>query len=1095
MPDNNRANLIWANFFLLLIIFSAAIFSSRPALGVSGGQSIFSLVQERIKSNKEKNLLPTSESFFRSGLVYDYKLGASQKYLSLSSVNGYLPQTRLLIENQGSLTANLRREPPFKDKVSIYLRDELGRIAAFSEAPQLKAEVEPGIYFLFVAPENSQIQSIELTFELEPGGTSSSYPKTLKRLNINLSGESLKALKDLTEKAASEEYRYYPPANRVQGEIESGASVKTLAGIGLSGRTPEHFKFPPSLDVKIESGPLFLGMKHFKLYRIETKSGLYDFIHHEALFDLGLLSAREDLVRVFLNGDDQGVYYLEETYGGAYLENLFILDGNILGYDADAFFINYPRGMQFKLQQYYSKAGLPSKLSTAVTNLEYELSSQKFIERVDKEDFSKLLAYCAVFACAHGLGIDDLRFYENPRTSVFRPIVRDLNPGEAIDSNNAFDALKAFLSHGSFWLTHRPASGYPLLALRDSKFSKNAPIVSTDESIAFWDVHPAAVAFLSNPENWERFWHWLRAFSSSDFWEQALNRRIVNLAVISELKNHDLIGGQIQDAQGGKILSLRESVRALTASPEIWIGENEDNFELVNLNPYPIFFSLAKDTQVFLAGSYTLPLVRSGGFSSQSGVVNIELEQALNKVLSADVPTVLKSAVEFPKNAARPNLEATLEEQGFSVLKGELRFDSEKEGPGYEKAFQALLTPIFESQENNEAVLGYILRNRGADEDLNQIVLRSDGRKVKPFLAKKIESGDQDYDLNQLNVVNRIFESEEKIYLIAFKLKLNGSPQKYRIEASPDVQIYDAEFNLLPAYRDEMFIAPSSEVRKYFNLNEDRKILTLKVPNTTIEESVRLPDNFALRLKAGEQMVLAPRICLELKGGLQIEGTKDKPVRVSSSDKNGGIVFVNKESAEVNIKNAKFLNLGYAPTMPCFGKELLGGITFYNSRISMNGVFVTGSNSEDAINFVDSEAIIDGATVENSAGDAFDFDFGVAKISNSEFRNNKNDNIDLSGTYFEGLNLTLISAGDKGISFGERSRAKLFGVKFEKNDMGLALKDESVADLQKCEFIGNRIGIANYIKKPQYVSGIINAPNCFFSANGESVSDLGYFQE
>ena len=120
-----------------------------------------------------------------------------------------------------------------------------------------------------------------------------------------------------------------------------------------------------------------------------------------------------------------------------------------------------------------------------------------------------------------------------------------------------------------------------------------------------------------------------------------------------------------------------------------------------------------------------------------------------------------------------------------------------------------------------------------------------------------------------------------------------------------------------------------------------------------------------------------------------------------------------------NSCNVEFNNLSYPKDK---NKILYGGINIINSKVYITNTSIKNSNSEDAINIISSESVIDHLNLENIKADAIDIDLGNIKFNKIECQNILNDCFDASGANVNGKYLKAFNILDKGISFGERSK-------------------------------------------------------------------------
>ena len=85
-------------------------------------------------------------------------------------------------------------------------------------------------------------------------------------------------------------------------------------------------------------------MSNFKLYRLESKSGLNDIVLMSILKDIGHITPRVDLVKVTVDERVVGYYYMMEGESDSFFVNNKKVDGDIIGVDNDKLFVNYPIG-------------------------------------------------------------------------------------------------------------------------------------------------------------------------------------------------------------------------------------------------------------------------------------------------------------------------------------------------------------------------------------------------------------------------------------------------------------------------------------------------------------------------------------------------------------------------------------------------------------------------------------------------------------------------------------------------------------------------------------------------------------------------------
>jgi len=130
------------------------------------------------------------------------------------------------------------------------------------------------------------------------------------------------------------------------------------------------------------------------------------------------------------------------------------------------------------------------------------------------------------------------------------------------------------------------------------------------------------------------------------------------------------------------------------------------------------------------------------------------------------------------------------------------------------------------------------------------------------------------------------------------------------------------------------------------------------------------------------------------------------------------------------------------------------------------------SVGDDALHVAYSQGNIQRCEFKNTAFDALDMDIVDVTISDSKFSNIGNDAIDLMNSKTTIDNINVIGSGDKCISVGEASQVTIINSQLRNCQMGIAVKDQSIARLENIEFSikpGNAIAL--YRKNSRYSKG------------------------
>ena len=247
------------------------------------------------------------------------------------------------------------------------------------------------------------------------------------------------------------------------------------------------------------------------------------------------------------------------------------------------------------------------------------------------------------------------------------------------------------------------------------------------------------------------------------------------------------------------------------------------------------------------------------------------------------------------------------------------------------------------------------------------------------------------------------------------------------------------------------------------DINNDKKLITIK-DNFIVDNPLIFPQDYKILIKAGTIISLKDNGILLIRGPLIIEGTKDKPVNISSEKEAMGILVLDSKFPS-SLKNVIFNNLN-SPNLSSI--NITGGVTFYNSPVEISYSKFLNSKSEDALNIIRSKFTIKYSYFENAFSDAIDIDFSEGLIENSQFYTIGNDAIDISGSLVTLNKININSALDKAISVGENSQVIANDLNIDNAFIGIASKDLSSININKSKIKDTEICLAAYQKKAEY---------------------------
>ena len=294
----------------------------------------------------------------------------------------------------------------------------------------------------------------------------------------------------------------------------------------------------------------------------------------------------------------------------------------------------------------------------------------------------------------------------------------------------------------------------------------------------------------------------------------------------------------------------------------------------------------------------------------------------------------------------------------------------------------------------------------------------------------------------------------------------------------------------------------SGNYKKFFFNQNDK--LFLKNDYTKINENLFIPKNYEVIISPGQSLILIDNAFIISESPFLLIGNQDDKIILSGEKNNfgGGLLIkkTNKKSIFKNVEisyltgikdnffveskkiiigsNTKYLGKSkndfkenfkiLNPRSLINEYILLGSLNFYQTNVELFNLQVKRISSEDAINVINSNFMIDGVHFIENGSDAIDFDFSNGTIKNSIFEYIGNDAIDFSGSSVLVKNISFNTVGDKVISAGENSKIDILNISAEKSYVGIAAKDGSMVTAKDVKMDEVKIPFSAYNKKYEY---------------------------
>ena len=266
---------------------------------------------------------------------------------------------------------------------------------------------------------------------------------------------------------------------------------------------------------------------------------------------------------------------------------------------------------------------------------------------------------------------------------------------------------------------------------------------------------------------------------------------------------------------------------------------------------------------------------------------------------------------------------------------------------------------------------------------------------------------------------------------------------------------------------------PFKKYLNYFTLADSNKLF-LKNENSIIREKIIIPENFLVQLSEGQSIDFIETGSIFSYSPFEINGTKEKLVRIYSSDSSGQGLHLIQGNSTSKVNYLEFINQSSFLDSNKNNRRILpSAFTVYEGKVSINHCIFKNLTSEDAVNLFRCKYDFVDSKIENTFSDALDADFSTGKINNSYFINCGNDGVDISGGFLSLTNSYFNNILDKAISAGEESVLNASNCIIENSDMGLISKDLSIADSKNNIFSNCEIAYCAFQKKGEFGPGNI----------------------
>ena len=212
--------------------------------------------------------------------------------------------------------------------------------------------------------------------------------------------------------------------------------------IRLKGKMTDHVSGKKwSFRVKTKKNDAFMGMQRFTLQHPGTRGYVYEWLHHEMCKREGIIALRYEFINLTVNGDNLGVYAVEENFGQPLVQNNNRPKGPVFRFNPTLYWQARLNAMQrvYIAQEFtnfqhahveaFSKKETFTDSSLKESFIDANILMNKVrwgeVQVADAFDVKKLaMRYALLDLCGgyHSVDWSDVKFYYNPVLKKIEPV-------------------------------------------------------------------------------------------------------------------------------------------------------------------------------------------------------------------------------------------------------------------------------------------------------------------------------------------------------------------------------------------------------------------------------------------------------------------------------------------------------------------------------------------------------------------------------------------------------------------------------------------------------------------------------------------------
>tara|TARA_B110001452_G_scaffold234305_1_gene212528 strand:- start:202 stop:1734 length:1533 start_codon:yes stop_codon:yes gene_type:complete len=210
-----------------------------------------------------------------------------------------------------------------------------------------------------------------------------------------------------------------------------------LKGDGINHLSGDKWSF----RIKLKGEKRIFGMKKFSIQNPKTRNYIYEWIFHQALRRENIISLRYEFIKVVINGENKGIYALEEHFDEHLLDNNYKKNSVIVRFNEDYLWkgnavpkhASAPAEIwQNSLLDSHGKIDFSNNLNFSKAKILLKAHRDGYVTTsvaFNTEKLSTYLAICDLMDGNHAWNWNNLKFCYDSKTKKLEPIGFDKGRG------------------------------------------------------------------------------------------------------------------------------------------------------------------------------------------------------------------------------------------------------------------------------------------------------------------------------------------------------------------------------------------------------------------------------------------------------------------------------------------------------------------------------------------------------------------------------------------------------------------------------------------------------------------------------------------